>query len=162
MPTDGLWQDMFDPTRRNGVPPGAPPPTMARPETRREEPLDDDAMALDLSVYKPWVLQRGRSRPAMMLDFRTYEPRSGMWSGWAVAYPHLVTLEYVGDRLVSLDFGGRLLVLEGTGLDELVRHIQQGSVVAIQQYTPDLWSSKPTGPSVMSIRQISKDAEAHR
>lgn len=113
----GNWRDLFEERGRPAGGSAAPPP--------RVEP-DDVELAPDLSVYRPWTLQRGSSRPALMLELRRYEPRSGLWSGWQLAYPTLVAAEYTGDRLLSLDFGTRQFVIEGRGLDELARHLQIG------------------------------------
>ncbi|MES1985886.1 MAG: hypothetical protein V4461_13125 [Pseudomonadota bacterium] len=151
----GNWRAMFDTKRQSGAPHDAPPiPTQA--DVPSETPPDDEALVLDLSVYRPWIVQRGRSRPALMLDFRRYEPRSGLWSGWAIAYPYLVGMEYTGDTLLSLDFGARQIVIEGKGLDELVRYIQQGSVTAVQEYAPRLWPEQPSRPTIISIRDLGK------
>lgn len=152
----GNWRSMFEAPRHGGTPPGAsapePPPTAAAG-------LGEDAgNTPDPSVYRPWVLQRGGTRPSMMLDFRRYEHRSGLWSGWAIAYPYLVGLEYTGDRMLSLDFGKSHVMILGSGLDELVRHVQQGNVVAIQEYAAAIWPSRSGSPVVDSIRQVARDA----
>jgi hypothetical protein len=147
----GNWRAMFE-SDRGGKPPEAPP--SARGEPPREQAPDDEAPGLDLSVYRPWILQRGRSRPAMMLEFRRFEPRSGLWAGWAIAYPHLVALEYTGDKMLSLDFGTRQVIVEGQGLDELARLIQQGSVVTIQEYAAQLWPMPTEGGSISVIREL--------
>jgi hypothetical protein len=114
------------------------------------------ALALDTQEYRPWILQRG-GRPAMMIDFRHFEPRSGLWSGWALSYPLLIGLHYTGKEMLSLDFGTRHIVLQGDGLDELARHIQQGSVVSVQEWTPEVWSQKPQATIVTAIRQAGSD-----
>jgi hypothetical protein len=90
----------------------------------------------------------------MMLELRRYEPRSGLWTGWALAYPHLIALEYTGDRLLSLDFGQRQFVVEGSGLDELARHIQQGAVLAVQEYAASLWATRSGQGLVTALRRI--------
>lgn len=42
-----------------------------------DEPREDDGPPdLDTVEHKPWALQRGRSRPAMMLHLRRFEPKS--------------------------------------------------------------------------------------
>ena len=104
----GQWREMFEPQRSPGAARAAPPPECDDLE------LDDDR-ELDLANYKPWLVQRGRSRPAMMLHLRRYEARSGLWMGWAMSYPSLIAAEYVGDRMVSLDFGTRQFMIEGEG-----------------------------------------------
>lgn len=148
----GNWRSMFE-QDRGGKPAGAKP-SAAQSEMPREQSPDDDELALDPAVYKPWILQRGRSRPVMMLDFRRYEPRSGLWSGWAMAYPHLIGMEYTGDTLLSLDFGKCQVTLKGKGLDDLVRHIQQGSVTAIQEYAQIVWPKKPDAMYISVINKI--------
>ena len=148
----GNWRAMFEPNR--GSKPADAPPS-SRSEMPREPTPDEEAPGLDLSVYRPWILQRGRSHPAMMLEFRRFEPRSGLWVGWAIAYPHLVTLEYTGDKMLSLDFGTRQVIVEGRGLDELARYIQQGAVVTIQEYAAQLWPQpSAVGGSVSAIRKV--------
>lgn len=122
-----------------------------------EEITDEAAMALALDApeYRPWVLQRGRSRPALMLHLRRYEPKSGLWIGWQLAYPHLVAVEYVGDRMLSLDFGTRQFVIEGTGLDELARHMQTGSVLVVQEFSSAVGHKCASGHTVSRIQPIS-------
>lgn len=140
----GNWRAMFE-QDRGGRPQVAPP----------ADPGDiaaDRQPARDLSVYRPWILQRGR--PSMMLEFRRYEPRSGLWSGWAVAYPQLIELEYTGGGMLSLDFGVRQFVLEGAGLDELARHLQLGAVVSVQEHAPSLWPELPSEGVVTAIRRV--------
>jgi len=124
------------------------------------EEISDEAvmaLALDTSDYKPWVLQRGRGRPAMMLHLRRYEPKPGLWCGWQIAYPHLVAVEYTGDTMLSLDFGTRQFVIEGTGLHELARHLQIGSVLMVQEYSQTIWSQRGDGPMVASIKRLGVD-----
>jgi hypothetical protein len=147
------WRGMFEQGRThgrsvagNGM--NAPPP----PE--REEPPDDDALTLDLTDYKPWVLQRGRSRPTMLLNLCRYEAKSGMWMGWQLSYPHLSAVEYIGDKMLSLDFGTRQFVIEGSGLDELVRHLQAGTVMAMHEYAASVWPKGHDGPWIRSIRRL--------
>lgn len=149
------WRGMFEPSRntgrgtgRNGI--SAPPPS----EPGREELPVDDGLDIDLTEYKPWVLQRGRGRPAMMLHLRRFDPKSGLWIGWQLAYPHLIAVEYVGDKLLSLDFGTRQFMIEGTGLDELARHLQLGSVLMMQEYCDKLWPGYSNGGLVDAIRRI--------
>lgn len=147
----GGYDDRFDPTQRqaNGEMPRAP--------LKHEEITDEAvmALALDAPEYKPWVLQRGRGRPAMMLHLRRYEPKSGLWCGWQIAYPHLVAVEYTGDKMLSLDFGTRQFLIEGTGLDELARHLQQGTVLVIQEYSDRVWAQLGGAAKVMTILNLS-------
>lgn len=114
---------------------------------------DEAAMALafDSSEYKPWVLQRGRSRPPMMLHLRRFEPKSGKWIGWQVSYPHLVAVEYVGDTMLSLDFGTRQFVIEGIGLTKLAHELQQGIVLTITEFARDLWRQRPLDHHVQRV-----------
>jgi len=121
---------------------------------------DDAAMALaeDQSEYRPWVLQRG-TRPVMMLHLRRRDPKSCLWMGWEISYPHLIACEYTGDRLLSLDFGVRQFMLEGRGLDELARHLQTGSVLMVQEFAADVWSLPPDGPRITAIRKLTFNPE---
>ncbi len=166
--TGSNWREMFEQGRNgNGrgvdrnmggvVPPvqqGGFAPTHA-PEPSRDEPDDDGAPALDLSVYRPWTLQRGRGRPSMLLDLRRYEPKSDLWIGWQMAYPHLIAVEYIGDKMLSLDFGTRQFMIEGRGLDELARHLQQGSVVNVVEFNERVWSKHEKAPMVHKIVKMS-------
>jgi hypothetical protein len=131
----GGYDDGFDPSQHDlrGE--------MPRPPLTPEEITDEAAMALALDEpeYKPWVLQRGRGRPAMMLHLRRFEPKSGLWIGWQLAYPHLVAVEYTGDTMLSLDFGARQFVIQGSGLDELVSRLQSCSVLMVQEYSARVW-----------------------
>ena len=142
----GNWRDAFEERGQRHAPSINTGRSPAEP--------DDIALVHDLTIYRPWTLQRGRSRPAMMLELRRYEPRSGLWTGWQLSYPTLLAIEYTGDRLISLDFGSRQFVIEGRGLDELARHLQQGSVMAIQEYAPVLWPARPEGGVISAIRKI--------
>lgn len=141
----GNWRALFEQPGRNG---GGQVPM------REEAPEYDAGPELDPASYKPWVLQRGQSRPTMMLGLRRYEPRSGLWIGWLLAWPQLIAVEYIGERMLSLDFGTRQFVLEGRGLDELARHLQQGSVVTVLEHTREIWPALPDGPVVSAIRKI--------
>lgn len=147
----GNWRAQLMQDR--GAPIGGPAPADPT-EVPREHASREVELAPDVSEYRPWILQRSRSHPAMMLEFRRYEPRSGLWTGWAISYPHLVTLEYTGDKLLSLDFGSRQVMVEGRGLDELARYIQQGAVLAIQEHAPAIWSSLAEGARVSAIRSM--------
>lgn len=144
------WQDMFRDPQRDGQPPGpsAPPPAV------RDELPDDEDGALNLIEYKPWIVQRVRSRPALMLELRRYEPRSGFWQGWAMPYHGLYAVEYMGDRMLSLDFGARQFVIEGRGLNELAQLIQQGTVLRMIEHCPALWPGPTTGTIIMTIRRV--------
>jgi hypothetical protein len=142
------WRDRFEQPRQPAHPvAGMPPEAQAHP------PNDDDGLELDPQEYSPWVLQRGRSRPALMLHLRRYEPKAGLWMGWQLSYPHLIAVEYVGDRSLSLDFGKRQFVIEGKGLIELARRIQDGSVVAIQEYAASVWPERSGEAVVTGIKR---------
>lgn len=144
------WRDMFRDPQRDGQPPSQ----AAQPPTTRDELPDEDGGALDLTEYKPWIVQRVRSRPALMLELRRYEPRSGLWSGWAMPYHSLYAVEYVGDRLLSLDWNARRFVIEGKGLEALARHIQRGTVETVLEYAPHVWAAQPVGSMVVAIREV--------
>lgn len=178
------WRQMFDAKRREGSPDtehplGQPEATPQgrplggyddgfdpmKPDARSEMPrqpltpeeITDEAamaLALDAPEYKPWVLQRGRGRPAMMLHLRRFEPKSGLWMGWQISYPHLVAVEYIGDKMLSLDFGTRQFVVEGSGLHELARHLQIGSVLIMQEYARDVWGGRQGDPTIAAIRNV--------
>jgi hypothetical protein len=166
--TGSNWREMFEQGRNgNGrgvdrnmggnMPPaqqGGYAPTHA-PASQRDELDDDGAPALDLSTYRPWTLQRGQGRPSMLLDLRRYEPKSGLWIGWQMAYPHLIAVEYIGDKMLSLDFGTRQFMIEGRGLDELARYLQQGSVVNVVEYSERVWGMDGHGPMIGRIAKIS-------
>ena len=142
------WREMFEQNRREPSADGVPPPQ------REPDEGELDVPSLDLTEYKPWVLQRGRGRPALMLDLRRFEEKSGLWVGWQVSYPNLIAVEYIGDKMLSLDFGLRQFMIEGQGLDELTRYLQQGSVLAIQEYAPKIWINSGDGPLVRSITKL--------
>jgi hypothetical protein len=147
------WRGMFESTRASGRGLGGNEMNVPPPPTR-EEPPDDNALELDLTEYKPWVLQRGRSRPTMLLELRRFEAKSGMWMGWQLSYPHLNAVEFIGDKMLSLDFGTRQFVIEGSGLDELVRYLQLGAVMTIQEYTGQIWPARPSGAVITAINKI--------
>lgn len=144
----GNWRDRFD-DGRNGRPSGMPPP----PPVAVDED-GDESIAPGSAPYRPWIVQRGRTRPALLLNLRKFDPKSGWLIGWQASYPHLVAADYVGERMLSLDFGVRQFVIEGTGLGELVRHLQQGTVLAIQEYSARVWPEQPVGPIVTRISKV--------
>lgn len=158
------WRSMFERGRPerppySGVPPanvyddGHAPSAPLSPEDMTDEAAL--ALAHDAAEYRPWVLQRGRGQPPLMLDLRRYDARSGQWIGWQVSYPHLVAVEYTGDKMLSLDFGTRQFVIEGRGLLELPRLIQQGSVLALVEYSQARWPDYADGPRISAIKRIS-------
>ena len=142
----GNWREMFEPGRDGGRAAGVPPGLNPKP------PIADDHLAIDLTEYRPWVVQRVRTRPALMLDLRRYESKAGFWTGWAMAYPSLLAVEYTGDRIVSLDFGARKFIIEGNGLDALVGLIQQGLVIAVNEHSSAVWPQHGGNASITSIR----------
>lgn len=148
------WRGMFEQNRASGRGLGGGNGMNAPPPPEREVPPDDDALTLDLTDYKPWVLQRGRSRPAMMLDLCRFDERSGLWVGWQVSYPHLIAVEYIGDKMLSLDFGFRQFMIEGEGLSELARHLQAGTVLALREYAASVWPKGHAVPWIRSIRRL--------
>lgn len=157
----GNWRAMFEQPRRDGEPPGPPGPLPADTTTYDDTALDDAAEG-DAREYRPWILQRGRSRPAMMLGLRRFDPRAGFWQGWGMPYPSLYAVEYMGDRMLSLDFGSRQFVIEGDGLMPLARYIKQGAVAVIQEYAAPVWPERPEGPIVTAIRRVGADGTPPR
>ena len=145
------WRDVLQQQGHGGRQVGGEP---APPPRIPIEPDVDDDLPLDMAEYRPWVLQRGRSRPAALLDLRWFDARASLWLGCAIAYPQLAAAEYIGDRMLSLDFGKRQFVLEGEGLRELVRRIQDGSVILIQEYAASVWPRRPAGPIITSIKRL--------
>jgi hypothetical protein len=135
---------------------------MSQPPLTPEDMTDEAAMALggDTKEYTPWVLQRSRTRPVMMLHLRRFETRSGLWCGWEIAYPHLIAVEYTGDKMLSLDFGTRQFMLRGHGLDELVARLQQGTVLMVQEYCDRVWPMRPAGGFVTSIAKLGNEGSA--
>ncbi|MES2988717.1 MAG: hypothetical protein V4808_12490 [Pseudomonadota bacterium] len=138
------WQDMFGGSHRDPLG-GMPPPI------EREE---DEPPVIDPTDYRPWHVQRVRSRPSMMLHLRRFEQRSDMWVGWALSYPSLLAVEYTGDQFVTLDFGSRHFVVEGIGLGALVAQLQSGSVLSLQEYSQVIWPMKPAGSIIRSIKRV--------
>lgn len=148
------WQEsLFGQARPGGALPGQPAAS-APPD---DAALEDDATAPDLQTYRPWIIQRGRSRTASMLGLRRFDPRGGHWLGWGLPYHGLFAVEYVGDRLVTLDFGMRQFVIEGRGLDELARRIKQGAVAMVMEYAPTIWPDAPPGPVVTGIQRVGQE-----
>jgi hypothetical protein len=167
------WRQMFERSKQDRLtgstvpkqsadPPPAPEPSYDDgydPERGNTRPLspqevaDEAARALapEAQAYRPWTTHRG-VRPAMMLHLRRYDPRSGLWMGWQVSYPHLIAVEYVGDKLLSLDFSARHFVIEGIGLDQLAAQLQSATVQMVQEYAPDIWGKAQPGPTIKGIR----------
>ncbi len=115
------------------------------------------ALSIDPQEYKPWILERGRTRPVVMLHLRRFEPRSGLWTGWQISYPHLIAVEYTGDTMFSLDFGSRQFVVMGRGLGELVAHLQNGSVLTITEFSDRVWRTVPANSCITSIKCLGAD-----
>lgn len=147
----GNWRAMFEQPRRDAQPPGSPEPP---PAAFDDAAMDSGGGDFDPQEYRPWILQRGRSRPSMMLGLRRFDARAGLWQGWGLPYPSLYAVEYMGDRMLNLDFGSRQFVIEGHGLMELARCIKQGTVAVIQEYAAPIWPHQPQGPVVTAIRRI--------
>lgn len=153
----GNWRAMFETGGARGVGPDASPGligTPHSPDVVADRDDGPDPLALDTAEYRPWILQRGRSRPAMMLHLRRFEPKSGQWLGWQLAYHSLLAVEYVGDAMLTLDFGARQFVIEGYRLSELVDHLQSGVLLCVQEYAASVWSAAPTGAAISRIRLL--------
>lgn len=137
----GNWASMFDKQANE-----APHPT--QPASSPADTYDDaETSGTDPNQYRPWTLQRVKSRPAMMLALRRFDLKSGLWRRWSMSYPSLYALDVLGDRMLNLDFGGsRQFVLEGRGLDVLADHLQQGTVLCIVEYAASIW---PTAGSAI-------------
>jgi len=149
--SESNWQDLFEQRRGDR----AAVPTVPSTDQAAEPPEEPElASPPNPQEYRPWLLQRSRSRPVMFLDLRRFEPRTGGLIGCQMGYPYLSAIDYLGDRMVSLDFGLRQFVIEGTGLDALALWLQQGQVLAIQEYSPRIWPTLPSGPIVRVINQI--------
>lgn len=144
------WQDLV------GKNPPAGPAAEVRPVDGHAavETPDEDTFAPqpDPSDYKAFLIQRGRSRPAMFLDLRAFDARSGTLAGKMLSYPHLIAIDYFDGHTIELNFGFRRFRIEGDGLAELVMRLQAGTVLAIQQYSDKIWKSGPRGGPL--VRQI--------
>jgi hypothetical protein len=136
------WQEMFEKRPIGAGQPSSPP------NSGEDEP--DWAPPPDPSEYRPWLIQRG-GRPAMFIDLRRFEPKSGTLLGCLMSYPALIAAEYIGDQMLALDFGTRHFILEGNGLTELAARLQQGSVLYIQEYSEKIWHTRPLGPKVTKL-----------
>lgn len=145
----GNWRAMFEQPRGAG-----PSPTQPVPNDLGSE---DAVSGVDLREYRPWIVQRARTRPVMMLELRRYDARAGLWRGWAFPYHCVVGIEFIGDRLLSLDLGARQFVIEGRGLDELARHIRLGSAESIVEHADRLWSKPESGGLVTAIKLVLAD-----
>ena len=144
----GNWRDKFEQGHEGRPIPAALPPI--------ED--EDVSIAPDPVVYRPWIIQRGRSRPALLLNLRKFDLRSGLLVGFQASYPYLVSADYVGERMLSLDFGRRQFVIQGSDLSELLRHLQQGTVLAIQEYSAQVWPQLPPGPVVTAIDKVERQS----
>lgn len=140
------WQDMFEPRRATMV-----GQVSTATSASTAAPTDEGVPAPDLQVYQPWILQRGRSHPAMFIDFRRFDPKSGLLIGCQMSYPMLTSIEYTGDKLLSLDFGLRKFMIEGVGMIDLARHLQQGIVLAVQEFSEAVWKEKSEAGVVTRI-----------
>ena len=107
----------------------------------------------DPAEYRPWLMQRG-GRPALFIDLRRFEPKTGMLIGSLMSYPALIAMDYIGDHMLALDFGSRQFVIEGKGLDGLAARLQQGMVLAIQEFSPKVWANSMPAQVVRKIATI--------
>jgi hypothetical protein len=141
-----VYDDGYDPAQRGAMP------------LSPHEVTDETVLALsdDTREYRPWILQRGRNRPALMLHIRRFDSRAAHWMGWQVNYAHLAAIEYVGDAVLSLDFGARQFMFEGRGFGELINHLQSGTVLCIQQYAASVWPALTAGPAIASIKLVAQ------
>lgn len=144
------WQEMLEPRR----PAPAATPSANSAAVAEAEPADETAPPPDPKAYQPWLLQRGRTRPALLLDFRRFDPKSGLLIGCQMPLMHLAAIDYIGDRMVTLDFGPRQFVIEGVGLSDLIRHLQQGTVLAIQEFSERTWPQGAQGSMVTRIVKV--------
>lgn len=139
------YDDGYDPARQGAAPMSS------------QQVVDEAALALadDIQEYRPWILQRG-TRPLMMLHLRRFDAQAGHWLGWQMSYPSLLAVEYIGDRLLSLDFGNRHFAIEGTSLGELARHLQTGSVQTVVEYAQEIWARSSNESAVTKIRSVAR------
>lgn len=146
------WQDMVG-RNANGASAKPEPATTAGPvEDEGAAPQDDSLAPLpDPGEYRPFLLQRGRTSPALFLDLRVFDPRAGTLRGSMMSYPQLAAIDYFDDHTIELNFGFRRFRIEGDGLSELVQRLQAGSVLAIQQYSERIWKARPSGALVRAI-----------
>lgn len=146
MSTQRNWEEFYKRSPASGTP------------SVKEDAQDefDELPGIDPREYKPFFLQRGRSRPAMFLDLRSIDPRSGALTGTMLSYPQLVAVDYVDDHTILLDFGMRHVRIEGEGLAELIARLHSGSVSVVQAWSPKIWGAEePKGkPIVRSITYL--------
>jgi hypothetical protein len=150
------WQEMLEPRR----PAPAAASSADGAAVAEADPIEETAPAPDPRAYHPWLIQRGRTRPALLLDFRRFDAKSGLLIGCQMPYLHLAGIEYIGDRMVTLDFGPRQFVIEGIGLSDLTRYLQQGTVLAIQEFSERTWPQGTEGSKVTRIVKVDGRAEA--
>lgn len=143
------WGDMFATT---------PPSSDAAPLSAADAAKDelDLVPGVDPTAYRACLLKRGAGRPALFIDFRSFDARSGALRGTMLSYPMLSAIDYVDDHTLLLDFGMRQIRIEGEKLGELIAHLHAGSVTAVQAYSPKIWGDQePVGvPVVRSITHI--------
>lgn len=146
------WQDEFFKRK----------PGTAASETAPDSPKDaaldefDELPGVDPTTYKAFIVQRGRARPSMFLDLRSFDVRSGVLQGTMLSYPQLLAVDYVDDHTLLLDFGMRHVRIEGERLAELLQRLHSASVSVIQAWSPKIWGDKePEGvPIVRSITHL--------
>lgn len=141
------WQDMFDKRQVAATEALSTNPAQLASDEPEWAPPPDPA------EYKPWLMQRG-GRPAMFIDLRRFEPRTGSLIGSLMSYPALIAVDYIGDHMLALDFGARQFVLEGAGLDSLAARLQQGMVLAIQEFSPKVWATSVPAQVVRKIATV--------
>lgn len=137
------WTEMFDKKPSSQVMEAAP--------AEAGEP--EWAPPPDPKHYRPWLMQRG-GRPAMFIDLRRFEPKTSTLTGCLMSYPALIAVDYIGDHMLSLDFGNRRFILEGAGLTDLAARLQQGMVLAIQEFSPKVWQAPPFGSVINKIVSV--------
>lgn len=74
-----------------------------------------------------------------------------------LVYPHLIAVEYTGDKMLSLDFGTRQFILQGYGLNELTARLQQNTVLMIQEYSDKVWPVRGAGGVITSITKVENE-----
>jgi hypothetical protein len=141
------WGDMFAKQA-----PDAP----ESPSIKEEAQDDFDLLpGVDPKLYRAFIVQRGRSRQGLFLDFRSFDERSGALKGTMLSYPQLVAIDYVDDHTILLDFGMRHVRIEGEQLAELIARLHTGQVSVLQAYSEKIWGPKPPlGPFIRSITHL--------
>lgn len=144
------WEDLHK--RRAGTAPAEP--LAAAKEQAQDE--FDELPGVDPKEYHAFIVQRGRSRPSLFLDLRSFDERSGALKGTMLSYPQLLAVDYVDDHTILLDFGMRHVRIEGEGLAELIARLHSGSVSVIQAYSKKVWGPElpKAGPIIHAIHHL--------